>query len=99
VGIDMALGLVLGANLDSGLLAVPTTLKASRATRQVPLRNLLFKVMGVAIDTGLIPLWLSLVRPLVPDPATLTALFHLSFNLLVAALFIGLTQPVVALVQ
>jgi phosphate:Na+ symporter len=99
VGIDVALGLVLGANLGSGLLAVLTTLKASRATRQVPLGNLLFKVMGVAIATGLIPLWLGLVQPLVPDPATLTVLFHLSFNLLVAALFIGLTRPVATLVE
>ena len=33
VGIDVALGLVLGANLGSGLLAVLTTAKANRATR------------------------------------------------------------------
>jgi phosphate:Na+ symporter len=99
VGIDVALGLVLGANLGSGLLAVLTTLKASRATRQVPLGNLLFKAMGVALATWLIPLWLVLVQPLVPNPATLTVLFHLSFNLLVAALFIGLTRPVAALVE
>lgn len=99
VGIDVALGLVLGANLGSGLLAVLTTLKANRATRQVPLGNLLFKAMGVALATWLIPLWLVLVQPLVPNPATLTVLFHLSFNLLVAALFIGLTRPVAALVE
>jgi phosphate:Na+ symporter len=47
----------------------------------------------------LIPVWLGLVQPLVPDPATLTVLFHLSFNLLVAALFIGLTRPVAVLVE
>ena len=99
VGVDVALGLVLGANLGSGLLAVLTTLKSSRATRQVPLGNLLFKVMGVAIATGLVPLWLALAQPLVSDPATLTVLFHLSFNLLVGALFIGLTQPVAGLVE
>ena len=99
VGVDVALGLVLGANLGSGLLAVITTLKASRATRQVPLGNFLFKVMGVAIAPWLIPVWLAVVQPLVPDPATLTVLFHLSFNLMVGALFIGLTQPVAALVE
>jgi phosphate:Na+ symporter len=55
--------------------------------------------MGVALATWLIPLWLVLVQPLVPNPATLTVLFHLSFNLLVAALFIGLTRPVAALVE
>jgi phosphate:Na+ symporter len=99
VGIDVALGLVLGANLGSGLLAVLTTLKAGRATRQVPLGNLLFKVMGVAITPLLIPFWLLWVQPWVPDPATLTVLFHLSFNLLVCVLFIGLTRPVGQLVE
>lgn len=94
VGIDVALGLVLGANLGSGLLAVITTLNASRATRQVPLGNFLFKLLGVALAPWLIPLWLELVQPWVSDPASLTVLFHLSFNLMVGLFFIGLTQPV-----
>ena len=94
VGIDVALGLVLGANLGSGLLAVLTTAKANLATRQVPLGNLLFKLMGVAIAPALIPLWLKWVTPLVPDPATQTVLFHLCFNVLVGVCFIGLTGTV-----
>ncbi len=94
VGIDVALGLVLGANLGSGLLAVLTTAKSNRATRQVPLGNLLFKAMGVVIAIPLIPLWLRLVQPYVPDPSTQTVLFHLSFNLMVAMMFIGLTGTV-----
>ena len=99
VGVDVALGLVLGANLGSGLLAVLTTAKSSRATRQVPLGNLLFKLMGVVIATALIPLWLKWVSPLVPDPATQTVLFHLCFNGLVAACFIGFTGPVAGWVE
>ncbi|MFP8776991.1 Na/Pi cotransporter family protein [Hydrogenophaga sp. RWCD_12] len=94
VGIDVALGLVLGANLGSGLLAVLTTAKSNLATRQVPLGNLLFKLMGVAIAPALIPLWLKWVSPMVPDPATQTVLFHLCFNALVGTCFIGLTGPV-----
>jgi phosphate:Na+ symporter len=99
VGLDVALGIVLGANLGSGLLAVITTAKSGVSTRQVPLGNLLFKVFGVAIAIGLIPTWLRFMQPLVQDPATLTVLFHLSFNLLVGAVFIGLTQPVSRLVE
>ncbi len=99
VGLDVALGIVLGANLGSGLLAVITTAKSGLSTRQVPLGNLLFKVFGVSIAIGLIPAWLHLVQPLVQDPATLTVLFHLNFNLLVGAVFIGLTQPVAKLVE
>ncbi|UCU93489.1 Na/Pi cotransporter family protein [Hydrogenophaga taeniospiralis] len=99
VGVDVALGLVLGANLGSGLLAVITTAQTNRATRQVPIGNLLFKLMGVAIAPWLIPLWLQLVQPHVPDPAALTVLFHLSFNLMVGLFFIGLTQPVASWVE
>ena len=99
VGLDVALGIVLGANLGSGLLAVITTAKSGVSTRQVPLGNLLFKVFGVTIAIGLIPTWLGFMQPLVQDPATLTVLFHLSFNLMVGAVFIGLTQPVARLVE
>ncbi|WP_137920526.1 Na/Pi cotransporter family protein [Hydrogenophaga sp. 2FB] len=97
VGLDVALGIVLGANLGSGLLAVITTAKAGVSTRQVPLGNLLFKVLGVAIAVFLIPLWTRFMEPLVQDPATLTVLFHLSFNLMVGAVFIGLTRPIARL--
>ncbi|WP_374406324.1 Na/Pi cotransporter family protein [Hydrogenophaga sp.] len=99
VGIDVALGLVLGANLGSGLLAVLTTAKSNRATRQVPLGNLLFKLIGVAVTPALIPLWLKWVTPHVPDPATQTVLFHLCFNLLTGASLIGLTGPVAGWVE
>ena len=87
VGLDVALGIVLGANLGSGLLAVITTAKSGVSTRQVPLGNLLFKVFGVAIAIWLIPTWVRFMQPLVQDPATLTVLFHLSFNLMVAVIF------------
>jgi phosphate:Na+ symporter len=99
VGLDVALGIVLGANLGSGLLAVITTAKSGISTRQVPLGNLLFKVLGVSIAIWLIPLWLRFMQPLVQDPATLTVLFHLSFNLMVGAVFIGLTQPIARMVN
>jgi phosphate:Na+ symporter len=53
----------------------------------------------VVIAPALIPLWLRLVQPYVPDPAALTVLFHLSFNLLVGLVFIGLTGPVAGWVE
>ena len=99
VGLDVALGIVLGANLGSGVLAVITTAKAGISTRQVPLGNLLFKVLGVCIAVWLIPLWVGFMEPLVQDPATLTVLFHLSFNLMVGAVFIGFTKPVARMVN
>ncbi|HEX5390928.1 MAG TPA: Na/Pi cotransporter family protein, partial [Burkholderiaceae bacterium] len=99
ISVDVALGLVLGANLGSGLLAVLTTLRANVATRQVPLGNLVFKLLAVAVGVFVIPFWLRLVQPYVQDPAALTVMFHLSFNLMVAAIFIGLTQTVAGWVE
>ena len=99
ISVDVALGLVLGANLGSGLLAVLTTLRANVATRQVPLGNLCFKLLGVGLAIFLINPWLALVKPYVSQPAVLTVLFHLSFNLMVAVIFIGLTQTVAGWVE
>ncbi|BEP92997.1 Na/Pi cotransporter family protein [Acidovorax sp. sif1233] len=96
---DVALGLVLGANLGSGVLAVLTTLKADVQTRQVPLGNLIFKIIGVVIMTPLTGLWLQHVRPYVPEIATLVVLFHLAFNMVVGIICIGLTGTVARAVQ
>ncbi|MDP4073237.1 Na/Pi cotransporter family protein [Acidovorax sp. A1169] len=99
IPVDVALGLVIGANLGSGLLAVLTTMKANVQTRQVPLGNLFFKIIGVAIMTPLTGLWLQHVRPYVPDTATLVVLFHLAFNVVVGIICIGLTGAVARAVQ
>ena len=92
IPIDVALGLVLGANLGSGVLAVLTTLSAKIETRQVPLGNLIFKLLGIAIAAPLIGLWLRHVPRVAGDAATLVVLFHLTFNVVVGVLFIGVTQ-------
>ena len=94
VPMDVALGLVMGANLGSGLLAMLSTLGANVETRQVPLGNFFFKVMAVLIIAPLAPLWLQHVRPLLGEPSTLVVLFHLSFNLVAGVLFISTTHLV-----
>lgn len=99
IPLDVALGLVLGANLGSGLLAVLTTLRSPIEVRQVPLGNLVFKLLGVAIAAPFIGLWLRHVRPYLGEPATVVVLFHLTFNMLVGAVFIGWTQVVARWVE
>jgi phosphate:Na+ symporter len=94
IPLEPAIGLVLGANLGSGLLAVLTTTRSQLEVRQVPLGNLMFKVIGVVIAAPLVGLWVECARPYVQNIAALVVLFHLSFNLLVATLFISLTQVV-----
>lgn len=92
IPLDVALGLVLGANLGSGLLAVLTTAKSAVEVRQVPLGNLVFKLLGVAAAAPFVGLWLRHVRPYLGETATTVVLFHLAFNLLVGLVFIGWTQ-------
>lgn len=99
IPIDVALGLVLGANLGSGLLAVLTTLNASLETRQVPLGNLVFKGFGVAIVAPFAGLWAREVSLWVPELAGQVVLFHLAFNLVVGTVFIGFTQVVAGWVE
>ncbi|CAN7268321.1 Na/Pi cotransporter family protein [Variovorax paradoxus] len=98
VPLDVALGLVLGANLGSGLLAVLTTAKSAVPVRQVTVGNLLFKALGVAILAPFVGLWLRHVQPHVPNATHGVVLFHLAFNVLISLGFIGLTQWVATLV-
>ena len=99
IPIDVALGLVLGANLGSGLLVVLTTITANIQTRQVPLGNLLFKIIGIAITAPFLNLWLQNSRIWMTDLATLVVLFHLSLNVVVGIVFIGFTQVVARWVE
>ncbi len=94
VPLEPALGLVLGANLGSGLLAVLTTARSAIEVRQVPLGNFVFKAIGVLVAAPFAGLWLREVRPYVHEAGTVVVLFHLSFNVLVALLFIGFTELV-----
>ena len=94
VPLDAALGLVLGANLGSGLLAVLTTLGQPLEARQVPLGNLTFKVLGIALMAPFASLWLHHVPPALNDAATVVVLYHLLFNIAVAVIFIGPTAVV-----
>lgn len=97
VPIEVAFGLVLGANLGSGLLAILTTLKASVEVRQVTWGNMVFKVLGVALVAPLIGLWLRHAHPRLGDIATSVVLFHLAYNVVVSLGFIGMTQWVASL--
>ena len=90
--LPVALGLVLGANIGSGVLAVLSTARADVATRRLPVGSLAFKVAGAVLAlpfldgaAHLLPAHLAAV------PAQVVA-FHLGFNLLLAVTFIGFTR-------
>ena len=91
IPMDVALGLVLGANLGSGLLAVLTTIKSAVTIRQVPLGNLFFKALGILFAAPFISVWLKYSSSIITGAATQVVVFHLVFNTLVALVFIGFT--------
>ena len=89
--LPVAFGLVLGANLGSGALALLSTMKSESAVRRVPLGNFLFKLIGVVL---LLP-WLEHVQSVlhvvhVGVPQMVVG-FHLGFNVLLALVFLSAT--------
>jgi phosphate:Na+ symporter len=99
VPLDVALGLVLGANLGSGVLAVLTTAKSEIPVRQVTVGNLVFKALGVTVAAPFVGFYLTQIRPYVSDATQLVVLYHLAFNVVVSIGFIGLTGWVATLVK
>ncbi|HVE53376.1 MAG TPA: Na/Pi cotransporter family protein, partial [Ramlibacter sp.] len=99
IPLDVALGLTLGANLGSGLLGVLATAKSTVEVRQVPMGNLVFKIVGVMIAAPFVGLWLKLLQPYLPEPATVVVLYHLVFNILIALIFLAFTHIVARWVE
>lgn len=99
IPLEVALGLTLGANLGSGLLGVLAMAKSSVETRQVPMGNLVFKVVGVVLAAPFVGLWLRLLGPYLPEPATVVVLYHLVFNVLIALIFLAFTHVVARWVE
>jgi phosphate:Na+ symporter len=97
--VPVALAIVIGANLGSGLLAVLTTLRADPVTRRVPAGNFLFKLAGALLVLPLLPWAIQGLSTLgshigATDAKSMVVNFHLAFNVLIALLFIQFTGTV-----
>ena len=90
--LSVALGLVLGANLGSGLLALLSTARAPMVERRLPLGNLLVKVVGALLALPLLPWAYEPLQAWVPSVHQQVVVFHLVFNLALAGLFAGFTR-------
>jgi phosphate:Na+ symporter len=87
----VALGLVLGANLGSGVLAMLATAGASPQVRRLPLGNLIFKTVGVLAIVPLMPQVHVALQQLVPSVHQQVVSFHLGFNMMLAFVLISFT--------
>jgi phosphate:Na+ symporter len=99
ISVPVALGLVLGANLGSGLLAVLVTLQAPGSGRSVALGNLVFKVVGCVIFVIALPWVHQLIALFDADSRRQVVHFHVIFNVTLAVIFIGIAGRVAAVVE
>src|SRR5450432_3074683 len=97
IALHVALGLVLGANLGSGLLAMMNTMTSPPEARRVTLGNLLFRLLGCAIIVPLLPYIEDLFNSFSFTEGQSTVYFHLLFTVSIAVVFIGATEPIARL--
>ncbi len=86
-----ALGFVIGANIGGGVLAMIATAGATPQVRRLPLGNLLFKLGIAVLFIAFLPQAHILLQQLVQTVHQQVVFFHLAFNLVMAAVFIGFT--------
>ena len=97
--LPVAVGLVLGANVGSALLAILVTASGPAELRRLPLGNFIFKAVGAALMIPLLPELRLLLHNHVADIHQQVVFFHLGFNLLMALLFVGFVGPVARITE
>ena len=97
--VGVALGLVLGANVGSGVLGMIVTAKGSAALRRLPLGNLLFKAAGALLAVPLLGLALQQLQSHGGNAQQQVVLFHVAFNGVLALTFIAFIGPMARLVD
>ena len=87
----VAFGLVLGANIGSGVLAVLATARGTPQVRRLPAGSLAFKFAAVLIAMPLLPYAQRSLEVYVGSVHQQVVVFHLGFNLALALAFIAFT--------
>jgi phosphate:Na+ symporter len=99
IALPVALGLVLGANLGSGLLGMLSTLRSPPEARRVTLGNFLFKLIGCIVLMPLVGHAEGLIEGLALDAAHEVVLLHFSFNVSLALAFIFFTARIARIAE
>jgi phosphate:Na+ symporter len=95
----VAFGLVLGANVGSGILAMLVTASGTPELRRLPLGNFVFKAAGVLLALPVLSQVHVVLQTYVGEVHQQVVLFHLGFNLLLAVAGIGFITPVARLAE
>lgn len=99
IAFDVALCLVIGANLGSGLLAMLNNSTATAAARQVALGSLLFKLIGSVIILPLVHILAPVLLKLPLVAAELVIYFHVVYNLIRCVLMLPFVDSMTRLCQ
>ena len=98
VSAEAAIALVLGANFGSAINPlIEGGIQGNPASRRLPFGNLINRLVGMLIVLPFLPALARELSMFQPDAAKMTAEFHLLFNVALAAIFIGLLDPIAAL--
>ena len=93
ISFDVALCLVIGANLGSGLLAMINNSAANAAARRVALGSLLFKLVGGVIVLPFVHVLATQMQRLPLGQADLVIYFHVFYNLIRCLAMVPFAEP------
>ena len=99
ISMQLALVLVLGANVGGAITPLVMTLGQLPSARRVPLGNLLIRAAGAAACVWAVPYVIPYLGMISFDDAHRVANFHTIFNLALAVVFLPLVSLVAALVM
>jgi phosphate:Na+ symporter len=95
ISVQLALAMVLGANLGGGMIAMGLTVGAASIMRRIPLGNLIMRASGVALALPVLAYVQPYLAMLGDSPERMIANFHTGFNLALLLVFL----PLLALVH
>lgn len=93
ISFDVALCLVIGANLGSGLLAMINNSAANAAARRVALGSLLFKLVGSLIVLPFVHILARWMHHLPLPESELVIYFHVFYNLIRCLAMVPFAEP------
>jgi len=99
VSVQVALCLVLGANLGSGLLALIVNTRTPGSGGRVAIGNLVFKAAGCVVFAIALPWIATRLQAFEPDVRRQVLYFHVLFNVALAVAFLGITHKLSAALE
>lgn len=88
LNMQLALAMVLGANLGSGIIPVIATLGEKPAGRRVAIGNFMMRATGVLVVVAFLPWVQPYLAMISSDPSHMVANFHTAFNIALALAFL-----------